>query len=252
MASVRVFGSGIAFVDAAAGRLLELVARAAADRSEPLLALAGGSTPVDVYRRIAERLATDPEELSAWRRCRYFWSDERLVAESSPESNVGMVRTVVLGPLGVAPERIFVPMTDRSAPECARRYEDEIREQAETSECSFDLLLLGLGEDGHVASLFPPAPPVAADRRETGALVEAGSSPAGVGERVTFSYELIRRARRVVVLVRGGRKAEAVFGALVSQDPVLPATRVAAEAPASEWLLDREAAALLGGPPAVS
>lgn len=224
-------------------RLLSLTAR----RQEVWVALAGGSTPKPVY----EHLAADArltEEM--WGRVHFFWSDERAVSVNDRESNVQMAREALLGPCAIPEEHVHAPgfsehlSSADAASAAADEYEHQIRRLVPLSEDGsgtprFDLILLGLGSDGHTASLFPGVP------CESDRLVVAARSPIPPVERLSFSYTLLNAAETVLFLVADGGKAETLRRVLEMQDPALPATSVQPTSGSVLWLLDRSSASHL-------
>ncbi|MFO7633902.1 MAG: 6-phosphogluconolactonase [Caldilinea sp.] len=167
------------------------------------MALAGGTTPRAVYKL----LAVDPYmDFRSWQ---IFWSDERCVPPTSPESNYRMAKTALLDRLAEAPALIFRMAGEGDPDAAATAYERAVRElvppnpTAGTRETPrFDLILLGMGVDGHTASLFPGSPALAEQER----LAVATQAPTGQ-MRLSFTYPLINAARRVLILVSGAEKA---------------------------------------------
>ena len=167
------------------------------------IALAGGSTPRAVY----ELLATDPA--MDFRHWQIFWSDERCVPPTDPQSNYWMAKHALLDRLAMAPAFVLRMAGEADPAAAAAAYERTVREltppnpTAGTGETPrFDLILLGMGADGHTASLFPASPAL----DQTGHLVVATTAPTGQ-PRLTFTYPLINAARRVLILVSGAEKA---------------------------------------------
>lgn len=220
-----------AFAAGAAARLARLL-REAASRGSASLALAGGSTPRPVYRRLAE--APEPP----WSRLRIFFGDERRVPADDPAGNYRMAREALLDRVPLPPDAVHRMRGEARDPAReARRYEGLLP-------AHLDLLLLGIGEDGHTASLFPRSSALGEARRRV-LPVEAPVEPRG---RYTVTPPVIAAARRVVVLAAGSAKAAAVARAL--EGSWEPAACPAQLARAGEWLLDREAAAGLAAAPA--
>lgn len=228
---------------AAAELLADAAARAAAARGRAALCLAGGSTPRATYRLLgAEPLAARVP----WERVHLFWGDERMVPADHPDSNRGAA-LAALGPPPRLPAANLHPMPTGLPPEpAAAAYEETLRRFfAAEGEPRFDLTLLGLGPDGHTASLFPGAPPAEAGRWAAAAPPPAHLTPQVA--RITLTLTAINASRRAVFLVAGRDKAAAVRrvihrGAAAGTDH--PAALVA-PAGGVLWLLDREAAALL-------
>jgi 6-phosphogluconolactonase len=169
------------------------------------------------------------------------------VPYAHPDSNFGAARTDFIEKLALRPAGVH-PVPVAGDPEAlARRYEEELRAHFRTrriAEPVFDLIILGVGADGHTASLFPGSPALEERLRWTAA-VKGG--PPDVW-RVTLTYAVLNRARRVVFLACGARKAAVVRRVLTASPPDLPAQRVRPPAGRVTWVLDPAAAALLESP----
>ena len=216
--------------DEAAARL---VAERLSDRARAGggLALTGGSTPRHAYELAAE-LERD------WSRVQLWWGDDRCVPPDHEWSNYGMAKAALLDRLAVGPSAVH-RMRGELGPEAgAAAYELEL-EPLE----AFDLVLLGLGPDAHVASLFPEQPTLAEnERRVVGA--EAKLEP--FVDRITLTLPALRAAREVLFLVTGGEKAEAARRALAAPPSrSAPGSLVRAELGPTRAVLDRAAAARL-------
>ena len=203
------------------------------------VALSGGSTPMRLYRHLA---GVHHRHLD-WERLLIFWSDERWVGISDPESNAGMALKNLITPLGLCRERIHPVPTDLDSPErAAAAYEKILIEQLGEGP-RFDLILLGVGCDGHTASLYPGTGAL----DETCAQVAANWVVSASTWRITFTYPLLNRARRVMFLATGSSKAEPVRRILEAGDMSLPAARVHPERGLITWFLDAESASRLQG-----
>lgn len=205
------------------------------------VALSGGETPRALY----ELLARDYALRVNWAGVDFFWGDERCSPPELSGSNYRLARDACLERLGIAPERIHRIEAERPAAEAARRYEEtllRIFRPAEGERPRFDLALLGVGPDGHTASLFPGAPALSEERRL------ASETFARESERVTLTLPVFNAAARVLFLASGSEKAEAVRRAVEGGDPPVPAALVRPEHGELVWLLDPEAARLLAGP----
>jgi 6-phosphogluconolactonase len=226
---------------AAAGEFQKASAEAVAARGVFRVALSGGSTPKGLY----SLLATDLGLRSAipWDQAEFFWSDERHVPPDHPESNYRMAQDSLLSRVpvkGVRVHRVRAEQPDASV--AAIAYEVEIRR---TFDCygevpRFDLILLGLGTDGHTASLFPGTPAL----EERSRLVTANHVAALGADRITMTYPLLNAARLILFVVAGSDKAAAVR-AVRQPDPdgaPLPASLVRPEEGRVIWVLDRGAA----------
>ena len=183
----------------AAVRFMALAQAAIAERGAFNVALAGGSTPERLYKKLAER-----SEALDWTKIHVFFSDDRFLSPTSRFSNAGLaLRLLPLNPKTTYP----IPAeTSLDATECAAQYEHVLL-TALGAEPRFDLVLLGMGEDGHTASLFPGKPALGATNWVT-------HSPPGVlpppVDRVTFTFALINAARHVLFLVTGANKKDNV------------------------------------------
>jgi 6-phosphogluconolactonase len=203
------------------------------------VALTGGSTPRVLYALLADPAAPYRDALP-WARTHVFFGDERNVSPDHPDSNYGMARDALLARVPLPPENVRRMRGEDDAEAAARAYERDLRAFF-GSDPRFDLLLLGMGADGHVASLFPGSPAL----EERSRLVAATSSPPPGGRRITLTFPVLEAAARVVFLVAGEAKAPAVARALsgAAGDEAVPAARVRPRDGSVLWLVDRAAAA---------
>lgn len=210
------------------------------------IALAGGSTPQGVYAA----LAADPD--IDWRFWQIFWSDERCVPPTSPDSNYRMAKAALLDRLATPPPFVVRIAGDGEPDAAAADYERAVRElvppnprSAAGSLPRFDLVLLGMGADGHTASLFPHTPALTEERR----LVVSNPGPPPHTARLTFTFPLINAARRTLVLVSGAEKAATLAAVLEGPQNVatLPSQGLAPRDGTLIWLADQAAAAQLTG-----
>ena len=187
------------------------------------IALSGGETA----RRCYERLATDAADQIDWWQVDVYWGDERCVPPDDPDSNERLGREALLERVGAA--NAVYPMRCEEGPD---PYQQRVAQLGR-----FDVVHLGLGKDGHTASLFPNSPALDAD---PGRLVVMNHDPADVHphERMTLTFSGIARGRLVVVTVSGEEKADALAAACRGDD--VPAARVEGEKVI--WLADRAAA----------
>lgn len=227
---------------ARAANLLIVEARQAIARSGRFtIALSGGSTPEKTFGLLAGRSA----EID-WSRTWIFFGDERFVPPDDPRANFHLAQRTLLSKVPVPSGNIFPVQTWRSSPaDAAAAYDAAIQWAFNSDSPRFDLILLGLGDDGHTASLFPGKPALdASDRLVT-------SSPPGVlpppVERVTFTFPLINGAAHAAFLVAGSGKAAPVKDILEGGASVndRPAAGVRPTHGRLTWLLDEAAAAQL-------
>lgn len=227
----------LAAAEMLAGRINAAVDR----RGRCALVLAGGRTPRRTYELLAERFGN----VVRWPRVDLFWGDERYVGPDDPRSNYRLARSALLDRIPVPPLNVYPVPTGHADPEIgAREYEARIRAYFGARPPRFDILLLGMAADGHVASLFPGHP--ALDERTR--WVVAVTVPADPPRRVTMTLPLINQARAVVFLVAGAAKADAVRRAVARGTPVreVPAAGVAPASGELAWWLDAAAASGLG------
>jgi 6-phosphogluconolactonase len=238
---IRTYPDPAALMDAAAADFLAL-ARAAIDaRGRCLVALSGGSTPRGMYERLA---ALGPTTID-WSRVVFFWSDERSVPPDHPESNYRMAREALLRPLGISGAQVHRMRGDAEDIEAAaREYEHTLAAltgvQPGHGVPQLDVVLLGLGSDGHTASLFGDT--VALDVRDR--WVVRNYVAKFTTSRLTLTFPVILAAREIRVLVAGAEKAATLAAVLTGGwDPDrLPAQRLATATGHVVWLVDEAAA----------
>jgi 6-phosphogluconolactonase len=213
---------------------------AIAIRGEFAVALAGGSTPVGMYELLARPPLRSRVE---WPRVRFYWGDERCVPPDHPDSNYGAARRALLSALDVSEDHVHRMRGEEDPERAAREYEAEVRAAVPGDPPSLDLILLGMGDDGHTASLFPHTPALGVTDR----LVVANHVPKLEANRLTFTALLINAARRVLFLVTGEGKAEALREVLEGprRPETYPSQLVAPTDGKTMWLLDEAAASLL-------
>jgi 6-phosphogluconolactonase len=214
-----------------AAEWLELeVSRAIAERGRCALALSGGRTPEPAYRELALAQSID------WTRVEVFFADERAVPPDDADSNYRMVHLALLSRVPIPADQVHRMEAERADRDAAARAYERLLPR------SFDILLLGIGPDGHTASLFPGSP--ALDEWQRLVLPVIGTKPPP--ERLTITPPVIEAARKVVVLASGEDKAAMVARAL--EGPVAPKTVPAQLARRGVWFLDQLAAGRLTAP----
>ena len=210
------------------------------DQGRYALVLSGGSTPKPIYERLAQ---LEVSQQLDWRKIYIFWGDERCVPPDDPQSNYLMAKETLLDHVGIPPENIFRINGELDPPDAAREYEQVIRTFFSQGEARFDTILLGLGEDGHTASLFPGTPGLEVrDRR-----VVENPHPYSNTWRVTLTYPAINTARNILFLVAGKNKAQVAAESILNPDspPNYPAKNITGSENPPFWLLDQGAAANL-------
>lgn len=204
------------------------------------VALSGGITP----RRTYELLAREPFiEQVPWQSTHIFWGDERCVPADDPRNNALMARQTLLDHVPVPPEQIHSMVCDSSPLEAAAAYEKLLRSTFNSGSSRFDLVLLGLGENGHTASLFPGTSVLEDQQRWVGEVYVADEGL----HRLTLTAPAINQAALVVFLVAGSEKAPILRKVLQeAQDPrSIPAKLIKPVDGGLLWLVDRDAARLL-------
>lgn len=236
----RVFPDIDALSGAALDELLRIMADAVRERGRFAIALSGGRTPEKMYRLWAER-----ERRSArtpWDKVHLFWGDERYVPKDDPLSNYRMTREALIAHVAIPAanvHRVRGP-EDFATPEAAAEaYESELRKFFGSAAPAFDLQLLGLGVEGHTASLFPGSPAL----EETKRWVMAVEAPANPPRRLTLTPAVLNQARNAFFLVAGEDKREIIHALRAepeSQKSQYPAGRIR-PAGAVLWFLDKAA-----------
>jgi len=241
--AIRVFPDRAALARGAAEAFAEIVSAAVGARGRAAVALAGGSTPRETY----EVLARPPfRDRVPWPALDIFFGDERMVPPTDPRSNVLMAREALLDQVPIDPTRVHAPrvdsgdMTGVSAEYAA--WLTAIVPRGDAGWPRFELVLLGLGADGHTASLFPGDPALEEERAAVAAVSHA---PDGLA-RITLTFPVLNAAAVVAFLVAGEEKAEAVHRVLDLGES-LPAVQVRPAAGTVLWFMDRAAAARLQG-----
>lgn len=245
-AGLAVLADPMAIAEEAAERFVGVAAEALARAGRFTVVLAGGTTPKLLYTL----LAAEPHRRHLpWREAHVFWGDERCVPPEHPESNYRMAHEALLRHLPIPPEQIHRmggedPDPERAAAEYEERLRTVFRGPAGAPPC-FDLVLLGMGADGHTASLFPHTEAL----RETQRWVLRNHVPKLQADRLTLTAPAINGAATVLFLVAGEDKAPALQDVLEGPpDPErLPAQLIRPTGGRLVWLVDRAAASRLAG-----
>jgi 6-phosphogluconolactonase len=223
--------------EAAAGEVAGIAHDAVAARSRFVVALAGGETPRALY----ELLAREYREAVAWDRTDVCFGDERCVPPHNPASNFRLVWSTLLAHVPIVEERVHRIPGELGPDAAARDYDARLRRLFvdDASMQTFDVAVMGVGADGHTASLFPSDP--ALKERQRWAAPVLAPPPAKVRERVTLTLPVLNRARLVLFLCAGAEKRDVVSRILSGAAPELPAALVHG-VERTLWLLDRAAA----------
>jgi 6-phosphogluconolactonase len=226
----------------AAEEIAHIAGEAICSHGEFTFCLSGGSTPEKVYELLATRFKLSVD----WKEVQFFWGDERCVPPAHPHSNYGMAERAMLSKLELRSSQIHRIRGEDPPSDAARKYEDEVRAACAVGPGEFphlDMVLLGLGENRHTASLFPGSPAL----HEMERLAVAVEVDAEDRNRITLTPPAINSARRVMFIAAGQAKAEAVRDVLEGpHDPDrIPAQAIAPVEGEILWMLDRAAASLL-------
>ncbi len=223
-----------------------VVCEAVGERDCCRLALSGGTTPHALYKKLADDAISSA---MPWRSVEVFFGDERDVPQDHVESNYCMAQRALLDHVPISPDKIHpMPADAEDIAAAASHYEEIVRRLVPGDGGDlprFDLILLGIGGDGHTASLFPNTEALG----ETGKLIHAGFVPVLGRNRMTFTYPLINAARNVMFLVTGSDKAQVILGILGDSPDIkkqLPAAGVQPTNGCLIMVLDAAAARLTG------
>lgn len=237
-AEIRVLDDGLAFFEAAVAEFLQIVQSSIQGSGRCTVALSGGTTPRSFYSLLAQQPNVP------WDKIFFFFGDERHVPPDDPNSNFRMASESLFSLAPVPAEHIFrVPAEIPDADTAAQSYEQTLRQFFNLEEDAlprFDIILLGLGPDGHTASLFPGTAALHEDER----LVAANWVEKLKTWRITLTYPVINNAAEILFLVAGAEKQEAVLAVLQGKpDPeTYPAQGIRPENGRLVWVVDHAAA----------
>lgn len=232
---VEVVADRVALVARALTLVLEQAEAAIAERGVFTIALAGGSTPKPLYEALAQ------QDLP-WSQIQVLWGDERYVPPDHPDSNEGMARKAWLQQVPIPEANIHPMPTDEADPSlAAERYEQELQQLFQVAKGGLpqiDVILLGIGDDGHTASLFPQTAALQVQDR----LITVGSKDGQ--PRITFTAKLINQARCVIFMVTGASKQPALAKIFATEaDAMIYPARLIQPQGELWWLLDQAAGA---------
>ncbi len=239
---IRIFDDVDALSQAAAVLFIDSCGRAVARRGRALVALSGGNTPIKLYELVAR---TPLVEQVDWPRLHVFWGDERCVPPEDLQSNYHQAKDILLSRVPIPAVNVHRVQTELGPDEAAEAYALTLRTFADPPMQwpRFDIVLLGLGEDGHTASLFPgsavemPAPVMAVK----------GDYQGRPAQRITITPPVFNAAQRVVFLVNGASKSQTLANVLNGkfQPEQLPAQRIRPADGELIWMVDQAAAGQL-------
>lgn len=240
MAAVTVVDDDLQLATTGALRITTLIELAVAARGTAVICLTGGRTPERLYQALADEREPWRARID-WTRVHVFWGDERHVPPDHPDSNFGMAYRTLLSRVPIPPPQIHrIEGELADAREAARKYEAEVRNR------TFDVELVGVGDDAHIASIFPESPLI--DERSV--LVAAAWVAHLKAWRITLTPPALLDARAMLAMVSGPQKADAVRAALTLPEDMTryPAQLLRSAGDRVEWIIDRAAARSLGAP----
>jgi 6-phosphogluconolactonase len=237
--TIRRFDSLPELQRAAAQTIADVLKEAVHFRGNASIALSGGTTPEPVYALLgAEPLCSHID----WNTIHFFWGDERCVPPDHAESNYRMVHNALLKNIAVPEENVHRIEAERPPDEAAALYEKEIRKFSDPFPIpQMDITLLGMGEDGHTASLFPGTPVL----QETQRLVADVFVPKLNAHRISMTYPLINHSRTILILAAGAEKATVAKEVLEGEPGRFPIQMVRPVSGRLVWYMDAGAASLL-------
>lgn len=230
----------------AAARLVVGIAQGAvAVHGRFLIALSGGSTPAGLFRRLSQPPFL---ERMPWAETHVFWGDERLVPPDDPGSNYGQAAELLLRHVPIPTANVHRVLGDANADTAVADYTAQLQQIASPGYAwpRFDLAIMGLGSDGHTASLFPgPVPPAESRNPVMAVTADYNGRPA---HRITLTPLVFNDAHHIIFMATGANKAKAVKAVLQGAPEIetWPAQRISAQDGKTTWLLDKAAAADLG------
>ncbi len=231
-------GDQISTLDVCLRHFIAVCKNAVSERGEFFVALSGGSTPKALF----ERLCTSPNvEEIPWEKIYLFWSDERNVPKDDEESNYHMAMAAGFANMPIPKEQIFRMHAEEKIEENAKAYEETIHRVL--GENPFDLVMLGMGDDGHTASLFPQTQALKAEGR----LSVANYIPQKETWRMTLTYECINSSRNIAIYVMGAAKKHVLAEVLTSEEQFerFPIQKIGTSSNRALWIIDESAASSL-------
>lgn len=222
--------------DAAAALIYEDQTAAIRERGVFRIVLSGGRTPKLLFQRLASE---EWRDTMAWENWEVFWGDERGVPPDDPQSNFYLARTTFLSMVPVG-EVWRMPAEESDLKRAAETYARTLRSRVDLQSPTLDTFLLGMGTDGHTASLFPGHPALMST-----ALVEAVEVGQPISKRLTLTLRVLNRGRHIIFLVTGTEKAERIRDILKDSDTSYPAAKIRPVDGTCTWLLDNAAASLI-------
>jgi 6-phosphogluconolactonase len=232
----KVYETVDELITATATRFIEVANEAIRLRGVFNVVLSGGNSPRKLYELLADKYNTSLD----WQKVKIFFADERYVPADHPDNNGGMIKNILIPKLNIPDCNIFLINTALPVEQAAADYEFRINHAFDSEQVYFDLVLLGMGDDGHTASLFPGTKVL----QEKAAGIRPVFLASKNSYRITMTAKLLNQGDNIVFLVYGESKAQAVYDVLLgSTDPnEIPALLIHSERGTTEWFLDNKAA----------
>ncbi len=236
---IKIFHDADELATSLAADFQNVVNEAAKRNNEIYIALSGGSTPALFFQKLA---SAPYRENIAWQNVHFFWSDERCVPPDDSDSNYGMTKNYLLDHVAIPVENIHRIFGENAPQDEAKRYASEINQwlpRVQNGWPEFDWILLGMGTDGHTASIFPGLD-VLEDRTH---ICAVATHPEIGQKRITLTLPAINQAKRITFLVTGINKAPVIAQILCADqvNMLLPASFVKPDSGILEWYLDQAA-----------
>jgi 6-phosphogluconolactonase len=237
---INVFNNEDEVLNGLANYIVDIAESSIANHGQFSVALSGGNSPKKLYELLASPSYKDKVE---WNKVHFFFGDERYVPHTDPQSNYLMAKKALLEPLDLSYKQIFPIDTSLSPEEAAKKYTTDINYYFAGTDVRFDLVLLGLGDNSHTASLFPHTPVL---HDKTVAAKEVFLEDQQVF-RITMTAPLINQAHHIAFLVYGEGKAVAVHHVIEDKKDIenYPAQLINSQSADLQWFLDKEAASQL-------
>ncbi len=227
-----------------AGEIRKIVSENVSQDKDTFIALSGGSTPKVLFTQLSGELFRDKIQ---WNRIHLFWGDERCVSPEDEQSNYGMTKKYLLGKINIPENNVHRIRGENEPSEEVKRITGELKYFVPfvNNLPQFDINLLGLGSDGHTASLFPGKSLRGIIDRVAGIAVHPDSGQ----KRISLTYNTINNSKRNIFMVTGKKKSDIIFKilGLKNIDQTFPATKIKAS-DSLEWFLDEEAAVKIKKP----
>jgi 6-phosphogluconolactonase len=251
MARLTIVGNKAAMSDIAAERITALVEGAIASRGVAAVSLTGGSTPDLLYERLADPGRTWRHRID-WARLHVFWGDERDVPPDHPESNYGLAHRLLLQHVPILDTQVHRMRGELPASDAGRLYNAVLRARRDqTAGALFDVMLLGIGDNAHIASIFPESP-LLAGRKGPPPLLATGVAVPELGTwRITMTPVALLDSAAIIMIAAGASKADAIAAAIEGprDEARYPAQLLREAGDRVEWIIDSAAAARLRAAP---